>query len=416
MVVHSATLELDERVRARRAAGHHVVHLGFGEAGLPVLPEVREVLAGATGLNSYGPVVGSAEARGSAAGYFARRGLPTEPEQVIYGPGSKALLFALLSVLGGDIVLPRPSWVSYAAQAGLTGRGVIGAPISEVAGGVPEPNGLERVLEGARADGRKPAAMILTLPDNPTGTLAPAEQLEAICDIAQRYELLLICDEIYRDLVYHPERFRSPATIAPERTVVTSGLSKAMALGGWRIGLARLPDGRWGTSLRTELVGVAGEIWSSLAAPMQEVAGYVYSEPEEVVAYVSRGRRLHEAVSTAVHRVLVSAGARCRPPQAAFYLYPDLAPLRGRLAGTRVTGGTGLAELLLERHGVGVLAGTMFGDDPGALRLRVATSLLYGDTEEQRWRSLHSENPTTLPWIADALDRLRRALAELGKR
>ncbi|SNR53838.1 hypothetical protein SAMN06265360_10961 [Haloechinothrix alba] len=135
MAARSATLELDERVRARRAAGHHVVHLGFGEAGLPVLPEVREVLAGATGLNSYGSVVGSAEARGSAAGYFVRRGLPTEPEQVIY-----------------------------AAQAGLTGRGVIDAPISEAAGGVPDPNGLDRVLERARADGRKPAAVILTLP------------------------------------------------------------------------------------------------------------------------------------------------------------------------------------------------------------------------------------------------------------
>lgn len=416
MVVHSATLQIDERVRAKRAAGKHVVHLGFGEAGLPVLGSVREVLAQASDKNSYGPVAGSAEAREAAAGYFTRRGLTTEPDQLVYAPGSKSLLFALLAVRGGDVILPRPSWVSYAAQTALLGRPVIDVPIPESAGGIPDPEHLEHALRTAREHGRNPATMILTMPDNPTGTLAPAELVEQVCSIAQRYELLLICDEIYRDLAYDPAALCSPASLIPESTVVTTGLSKAMALGGWRIGLARVPDGSRGTSLRTDLIAAASEIWSSLAAPMQRVASYVFAEPRDVTEYIARSRHLHQAVSAAVYRVFTSAGARCRSPEGGFYLYPDLEPLRGTLAGAGVHGGAELGELLLNEHGVGVLAGEAFGDDPAALRFRVATSLLYGESDDQRWQSLHSADPVSLPWIAASLDWLRQTLAEVGKR
>src|SRR6476469_10656046 len=107
----SPTLATNERVQARLAAGVPVLHLAFGEAGLPVLPSVAERLGAAAGENSYGPVAGSSAVRAAAAGYFERRGLPTGPEQTLLAPGSKALLYALLCVLPGDVVLPRPSWV-----------------------------------------------------------------------------------------------------------------------------------------------------------------------------------------------------------------------------------------------------------------------------------------------------------------
>jgi aspartate aminotransferase len=83
MIQESATLAINTRIRAKLDAGESVLHLGFGEAGLPVLPAVTEVLASAAGRNSYGPVVGSASAREAAAGYLDRRGLPTDPEQIV---------------------------------------------------------------------------------------------------------------------------------------------------------------------------------------------------------------------------------------------------------------------------------------------------------------------------------------------
>ncbi len=415
MARHSATLALNERLQARHEAGEHVLHLGFGEAGLPVLPQIGDVLAEAAGRNSYGSVAGSRRVRQSAAGYFTRRGLPTEPDQIVVAPGSKALLFGLLSTIPGDLVLPQPSWVSYAAQASLVGKNVISVPIPHECGGVPDPDHLDEALSAAVTRGQRPGAMLLTLPDNPTATLASADLVRRCCAIAERYGLAVISDEIYRELRV-AESFLSPGELLPDRAVITSGLSKSMALGGYRIGFARLPERSTAPQWHDDLAGVASEVWSSLAGPMQDVAAWVLDEPPEVTAHVSASRALHHAVTTAVHTVFVEAGASCRVPQGPFYLYPDLEALRPALAGEAIRTGSQLAELLLERYGVGVLAGVEFGDPDSALRFRVATSLLYGGDDEQRWEALHNPNPVALPWIRSSLNHLRASLHDLVER
>lgn len=414
MIERSATLAINEKIEARRAAGQPVVHLGFGEAGLPVLAEVAEALCSATGANAYGPVAGSATARAAAAGYFTRRNLPTSPEQVVLAPGSKALLFAALAALDGDVVLTTPSWVSYAAQAALVGKRVVKAPIGTRAGGIADPDRLEPALAAARADGANPKIMIVTVPDNPTGTSADMATLKRVCEIAERHGLVIISDEIYRDLAYDPAGHVSPAMLLPERTVVTGGLSKSMALGGWRVGFARAPHGTFGRDLVERLIGVASEVWSCLAMPMQRVAEFVLDEPAVVTEHITASRRLHATVAREVASVFLEAGAPCRMPTAAFYCYPDLAPLRGGLTARGLYTGAELADHLLNRHGIGVLAGEHFGDDPAAYRFRVATSLLYGHTPTQRWHTLRSNDPLTLPWVAQPLQALRAALATLA--
>src|SRR5277367_4116660 len=117
----SATLAANEILDSRRLRGLSVLPLAFGEAGLPVHPLLRAELAAAAGRGGYGPVAGIPALREAAAGYWARRGLPTDPAAVVAGPGSKPLLFALLMAIGSDVAVPRPSWVSYAAQARLVG-------------------------------------------------------------------------------------------------------------------------------------------------------------------------------------------------------------------------------------------------------------------------------------------------------
>ena len=389
----SPTLAANERVQAKLAAGEPVLHLAFGEAGLPVLPAVAERLAEGAGRNGYGPVAGSAAAREAAAGYFARRGVPTDAGQIVFAPGSKPLLFALLQLLPGDVVLPVPCWVSYAAHAAIAGKRVIGVPIGAEAGGVPDPAQLRAALAEAAGIGARPGVLVLTLPDNPTGTVASAEVVREVCEIAEAAGLLIVCDEIYRDLAYEPERFVSPAELLPERTFVTTGLSKHLALGGWRVGLVRLADGPLGEQAGAALGGLASEIWSALAAPMQHAAEYVLGEPPEVVAHVDASRRLHRAVSRAAYEVVVAAGASCRPPSGAFYLYPDF-------TGRPFASGAELADHLLEERNVAVLAGEAFGDDPAALRFRMATSLLYGDSDEQKREALASDDP-----VVAAVDR-----------
>ncbi|HEX6419593.1 MAG TPA: pyridoxal phosphate-dependent aminotransferase [Acidimicrobiales bacterium] len=413
MIAHSPTLAVNEMLDARAAAGETVVHLGFGEARLPVLPEVAEVLAAAAPRNRYAPVAGSTSARTAAAGYFTRRGTPTEPDQVVLAPGSKPLLYALIASLPGDVVLPRPSWVSYAAQAALAGRRVVAVPAPDGSGGVPDPHLLDAAVRRAQAAGRDPGVLVLTLPDNPTGRLAGRDVVARVCEVAGRHGLAVVSDEIYRDLCYEPADHASPAALLPDRCFVTGGLSKSVALGGWRIGFARFPDSDLGERARRRAIGVASEVWSCLAEPMQAVAAHVLDDPPGVTGYVAAARRLHRAVTTALADVVVAAGARCPVPQGAFYAYLDLAPHRAALARRGVTSGAALAEQLLSDHGVGVLPGRAFGDDPAALRVRAAASLLYGRTDDERWAALRSPEPAGLPWISDALERVGTAFAAL---
>ncbi|MYW21634.1 aminotransferase class I/II-fold pyridoxal phosphate-dependent enzyme, partial [Streptomyces sp. SID2955] len=168
----SATLAADAALEERRRSGQRVLPMTSGEIGLPVLPALRERLAAAAGKNAYGPVAGGPALREAAAGYWRRRGLPTDPGLVVAGPGSKSLLYALLLAIGGDVVVPVPSWVSYAAQARLAGGRALPVPIRPGEGGVPDPARLRETVTAARAAGQDPRAVVVTVPDNPTGTVA----------------------------------------------------------------------------------------------------------------------------------------------------------------------------------------------------------------------------------------------------
>ncbi len=414
LVPPSATLAVNERIRQLIEEGRPILHLAFGEAGLPVPGEVVDALTRGAPDNGYGPVAGAPYARAAAARWFARRRLPTEPDQIVIAPGSKALLWALLAVLPGDVVLPQPSWVSYAAQAALAGKRVWGVPIAtDGPGGVPDPAALEETLARAARQGARPGVIVVTLPDNPTGTVPDDKDVRRTVEIAEQHGLSIISDEIYRDLAHDPGEVHSPAEYLPERTYVTSGLSKNMALGGWRIGFVRFPEGATGRMAREALIGLASEVWSSAPAPMQHVAAHVLDEPPEVVEHIARSRRLHRAVTTAAHSRLVAAGIRCRPPAGGFYLYPDFEAVRPRLAAHQVDGADGLATHLLDRFEIGVLSGAAFGDDPAALRCRIATSLLYGATDEERREALAAQDPAELPWIKRSVDRLGDAVASL---
>jgi len=412
----SATLAANEALAARRSRGEPVLPLAFGEAGLPAHPALQEALAAATASNGYGPVAGSAALREAAAGYWQRRGLPTSAGSVVCGPGSKPLLFGLLLATGADVAVPRPSWVSYAAQAGLAGALAHFVPAAPGEGGICDPDALAAAVTSARAAGREIRSVVVTLPDNPTGRLPRPATVRAFCAVAAEHDLIIISDEIYRDLVHDPATpVLSPAVVAPQRTVVTTALSKSLAVGGWRIGVARLPEGPLGTWLRGQLVGIGSEIWSAPAAPIQQAAALAFSEPNDLLERVRRSRSLHAIVSRAVAGTCRAAGLDVPQPQASFYVYPDFEPWRDHLARHHgVTTSAGLARLLLDRYGAGTLPGSAFGEPDEALRLRLATGLLYGEDDEQQEAALAAADPLALPWIAAELTRLGEILADLA--
>jgi len=140
-----------------------------------------------------------------------------------------------------------------------------------------------------------------------------------------------------------------------------------------------------------------------------------FGEPAELCERVTASRRLHATVCRAVAGLCAEAGLDVPAPQAAFYVYPDFEPWRGHLAGRHgITTSDGLAGLLLDRYGAGTLPGSAFGERPGALRLRLATGLLYGETDAEQEAALAAPDPLALPWIAAELGRLREILADLA--
>ena len=419
----SATLAVNETIAARRAAGEEVLALAFGEAGIPVHPLLAQRLSQAASESSYGPVAGVRPSREAAAGYWTRRGLTTQEHQMLLGPGSKPLLFAVMRAVGGDVVVPNPAWVSYAAQAELIGRAPLRVSAPSGQGGVPEADELCLSVARARRSGFDPRIVVCTLPDNPTGRLASEAAVKDLCEAARELDLVILADEIYRDLVFDEGPFPSPAAFAPERTVTTTALSKNYALGGWRIGAARFSEAEEGVRLRERVRAIASELWSSPPMPMQHAAAYAWSDPEELVERLDASRRLHRAVSRAVARVFREAGCEVLEPQGGFYVWPDFGPVADRLRERwSIETSRDLSRVLLDEFGVGVLPGAAFGEPdrkPGggdALTLRVAVPGIYGSTDSERLAALVADDPASMPWIADALESLDGKLARLTGR
>jgi aspartate/methionine/tyrosine aminotransferase len=423
--VPSPTLAINETIAARRAAGRAVIHLGFGEASFPLHPLLREALAEHATSTSYAPVLGIPALRQAIAGYLARtRSLNLSAAQVAVGPGSKPLLYALMQVLAGDVLLPAPSWVSYAPHARLAGRRVIAVETDADDHHRLTPQTLSATLERARQDGADPRILLVNSPSNPTGGMFERDDVEAIALWARERGITIISDEIYAELAHGWRAHVSPALFYPEGTIVTAGLSKAFSAGGWRLGYAALPATDAGEQVMAALRALASEIWSSTATPVQEAAVLAYSPNVDLERYVQRSARLHGYIAGRLHQTLASLGVLCARPAGAFYLYPDFAPWRAALAERGAATSAGLARLLLDEWDIATLPGEAFGEAPEALRLRVATSLLCvpdGSPEEreavlwdllERADDLPAENPAAgdLPPLP-ALERAQIGLA-----
>jgi aspartate/methionine/tyrosine aminotransferase len=393
--VPSPTLEINEAIAARRAAGRDVLHLGFGEASFPLPPKLRTALADSATRTNYEPVVGIPELRATIAEYLGRtRGLDISAAQVIIAPGSKPLLFALMQVLAGDVLAPAPAWVSYAPQARLAGRRLLIVATDPEDAHRLTPRALDEALARGRHDGADPRILIINSPSNPTGGMFTRADVEAVADWARRNGVTILSDEIYAELAHGWRPHISPALFYPEGTVVTGGLSKTYSVGGWRLGYAVVPDGETGSMLLSALRALASEIWSSTSGPIQAAAVVALSPDTELATYVRRSARLHGYTTGRLRQALVELGISCPRPAGAFYLYPDFAPFQEVLGTRGITTSETLARYLLDECDIATLPGTAFGDRPEALRLRLATSLVYArptptaSTEEERETAL----------------------------
>ncbi|BBC31668.1 hypothetical protein SGFS_029620 [Streptomyces graminofaciens] len=397
--------------------GHGPVRYGPPppDQGLPVLPELAAVLAAAADRSDAVPPGGPPALLDAACGYWERRGLPTEPDRVAAAPGGPVLLLALTAALGGDVLLPRPCAAWWEPEARALGRSVFHVGTPADCGGVPDPYALLETVRRIRAEGGDPRLLVLCVADDPTATVAPPELVHETMEAAAGEGLHLVSDETWRDTLHEPREtvLLSPAEMMPDRVTVVTDLAGAQLPPGWPAAVARFPANAAGAELHARVLDVLTALGARIATPVAVAAGYALDEPAPVTERLAAAVRLHARVATAAHRAVTTAGALALPPRAGRHLYADLSPLRSALTAHGVGDAQELEDFLTARLGMPAPGGHRFGDDLGALRVRLSTGPLLGATAAERMAALTAPDPLELPHVERALISFGTAFEDL---
>jgi aspartate aminotransferase len=366
-LAQSSTLAINERSARLEREGRRVFRMGLGQSPFPVPESVVETLRENAHQKDYLPVRGLDMLRQAVADYHQRvDGISRSADDVLIGPGSKELLFILQLTFYGDLLVPSPSWVSYAPQAAIAGRQHRWIETRREHGWRLTPEALDAACAG---DPNRPRILILNYPSNPLGVTYSASQLQALARVARRYGLVVLSDEIYGEL-HHQGAHHSIAHWYPEGTIVSGGLSKWCGAGGWRLGTFTFPaELRW---VLEAMAVVASESFTSVSSPIQYAAVRAFNGGPDVDRYLQRSRRVLRQIGPAIAERLRQAGCRVDDPEGAFYLFPDLSALAPALAAHGIHDARLLAERLLEDTGVAVLPGSDFGRSTAELSLRLA--------------------------------------------
>lgn len=362
----SPTLAIDALSREIASTGKRVYRLGLGQSPFPVPECVVQRLRDSAHQKEYLPVEGLPALREAVAAYYRAKGVEREAEGTLVGPGSKELMFLLQLTYYGDLIIPTPSWVSYAPQAQIAGRPIRWLQTHAEHGWRLTPAELDALC---REDPDKPRLLILNYPSNPTGLTYDSAQLEAIADVARRYRVILLSDEIYGELDYAGTHV-SVARYYPEGTIISSGLSKWCGAGGWRLGtFAFPPQLDW---LQRAMAAVASETFTSTSAPIQYAAVRAFERGPDIDHYLLGCRAVLGALGGAVARDLRRASVRVDDPVGGFYVFPEFTSHRERLAARGITTSAALCERILAETGVAFLPGVAFGRAASELTARIA--------------------------------------------
>jgi aspartate aminotransferase len=363
----SPTIAISELCAELARGGKQVFRLGLGQSPFPVPPEVVEALRDNASRKEYLPTRGLPVLCEAIADYHCRRhGTRCGADDVLIGPGSKELMFLLQIVYYGDLVVPTPAWVSYAPQAQIVGRHIRFLHTRADEGWKLRPDALQRLGE---EDPGRPRILVLNYPSNPTGGSYTADELRALAEVAERFGMIVLSDEIYGEL-HHRGEHVSIERFYADGTIVSSGLSKWCGAGGWRLGTFAFPSNlRW---LLHAMEAVASETYTSTSAPIQYAAVRAFQGSLAIERYLWHVRRILAALGREITGRLRASHLHVEAPEGAFYLFVDFAPLREALAARGITSALELCERLLGETGVAILPGSAFGRGPEELSARLA--------------------------------------------
>lgn len=376
-IAPSATLAVDAKAKALKAAGENVIGFGAGEPDFPTPDHIVEAAVKAAREprnHRYSPAAGLPELREAIAEVTARDSHATvEPSQVLVTNGGKQAVYQAFAALldpGDEVIVPAPFWTTYPEAIRLAG----GVPVTVFAGA--DQNYLPTVEDVEAARTPRTKIVLLCSPSNPTGAVMTREQVEQFGTWALENGLWVLTDEIYQHLIYGDAEFTSVLEAVPElaeQTLMLNGVAKTFAMTGWRVGWMSGP---------TDVIKAAGNFQSHLTSNVNNIAQRAaltaLTSPMDSVAQMreafDRRRR------TIVSMLQEIDGLTVPMPQGAFYAFPNVEGLLGReIAGTHVHTSVELAEVLLDKAKVAVVPGEAFSA-PGHLRLSYA--LADGDLAE----------------------------------
>jgi aspartate/methionine/tyrosine aminotransferase len=387
-IAESATLAVDAKAKAKKAAGEDVVGFGAGEPDFPTPPAIvaAAVAACSDPVNHrYTPAGGLPELKAAIAAKTQRdSGYHVTASQVLVTNGGKQAVYEAFATLldpGDEVLLPAPYWTTYPEAVRLAG----GVPVDVI---TTEEQGYRvtvEQLEAARTDRTK--VLLWCSPSNPTGAVASPEEVEAVGRWALEHGVWVVADEIYEHLVYGGAEHVSMPVAVPElaeQCVVVNGVAKTYAMTGWRVGWLIGPEDvvKAATNLQSHATSNVANV--SQRAALAAVSGDLSAVAEMRAAFDRRRQ-------TMVKLLREIPGVECPEPQGAFYAYPSVKGLLGkRLRGRTVTSSAELAEQVLDEVGVAVVPGEAFGT-PGYFRLSYALGDADLEKGVQRLAALLSE-------------------------
>ncbi|UNS98405.1 pyridoxal phosphate-dependent aminotransferase [Streptomyces tubbatahanensis] len=368
-ISESATLAVDAKAKALKAAGRPVIGFGAGEPDFPTPDYIVEAAVAAARdpkNHRYSPAGGLPELKSAIADKTLRdSGYRIEASQVLVTNGGKQAIYEAFAALldpGDEVIVPAPYWTTYPESIRLAG----GVPVEVTADETTGYRVSVEQLEAARTE--KTKVVLFVSPSNPTGAVYPRAQVEEIGRWALEHGLWVLTDEIYEHLVYGDAEFSSLPVVVPElrdKCVIVNGVAKTYAMTGWRVGWVVGPQDvvKAATNLQSHATSNVSNV--SQAAALAAVSGGLEAVAEMRTAFDRRRR-------TIVRMLNEIDGVVCPEPEGAFYAYPSVKALLGKeIRGKRAATSVELAALILEEVEVAVVPGEAFGT-PGYLRLSYA--------------------------------------------
>ena len=352
----SSTLRINEISKGLEKKGKKIFKFGFGQSPFEVPEDVVNELKKNASKNKYLSIQGLEKLRESIAKYTTiKKEYNYKSENVIIGPGSKELMFLLQILFDGDILLPSPSWVSYAPQAILGRNKIQWIKTSRDNNWFPTGRDIEKIV---LKDKNKNYLLFLNSPNNPSGQIC--KNLEEISLIVNKYNIIILSDEIYSELSFEKD-FKSISNFCPKKTIISTGLSKWCGAGGWRLGHFIIPNEL--NNLKDSIKILASETFSSVSAPIQYAAINAYSQDHS--EYINKSKNILKAVGEFVYENLNSNKVIINKPQGGFYLMPEF-------LNKSFSTSSEMCDNLLKDTGVALLPGSDFGFEENRMLARLS--------------------------------------------